>query len=263
MFSLTLSCILICGFAALVGGFMDAVSGGGGLMTIPALLLTGVPPHYALGTNKLSAFLGTSVALANYGKHGLVSWRLAAWGVPFSILGSWFGSLLALYLDATILGKILVILLPLAMVITLLPSKKRVSTHVHPQGLTFWLLVPCVCLAIGCYDGFFGPATGTLLILLLHWALRMDLIGASATAKAFNLASNISAAISFVWHGTVFWILGLIMGACFTVGNWAGSAFAIRFGSQSVRKFLVFSLFLLMATLLWQYFLAPLFLPGN
>lgn len=263
MMTLSLSCALICGLAALVGGFMDAVSGGGGLLTLPALLLTGVPPHYALGTNKISACLGTAISLGNYGRHGLVAWRLAAWGVPFSLAGSWLGSLLALYLNPDILGKVLVILLPLAMVVTLLPAKKRVSTHPDPHGFSFWLLVPCVCLGIGCYDGFFGPATGTLLILLLHWVLRMDLIGASATAKAFNLASNVSAAVSFVWHGTVLWLLGVIMGICFMVGNWAGSAFAIRFGSQSVRKFLIFSLFLLMATLLWQYFLAPLLMPGK
>lgn len=259
MFTLTLSCALVCGFAALAGGFMDAVSGGGGLLTIPALLLTGVPPHYALGTNKVSACLGTAVSLFNYAKHGLVAWRMTAWGVPFSLAGSWFGSLLALYLDSELLGKILVALLPIAMLATLMPSKQRHAFREETAGTRFWLVLPVVCAGVGCYDGFFGPGTGSILILLLHWALRMDLIGASATAKAFNLASNVSAAVSFVWHGTIFWSLGLLMGGCFMIGNWAGSAFAIRSGSQAVRKFLVFSLLLLLASLLWQYFLAPLF----
>lgn len=259
MFTITISCALVCGLAALAGGFLDAISGGGGLLTIPALLIMGVPPHYALGTNKLGAFLGTSIALANFGKHGLVVWRIAAWGIPFSLAGSWLGSLFALYLDPQVLGKILVALLPVAMVATLLPQKKRPGASCEATGLRFWLALPLVCLALGWYDGFFGPGTGSFLILALHWVMRMNLIGASATAKAFNLASNVSAAVTFVWHGAVFWTLGIIMAACFMLGNWAGSAFAIRAGSGAVRKFLIISLGVLMATLIWQYFLAPMF----
>lgn len=259
MFTLTISCAVICGLAALAGGFIDAVSGGGGLLSIPALLLTGVPPHFALGTNKLGAFLGTAMALANFGKHGMVVWRIAFWGIPFSFAGSWLGSLFALYLDSALLGKILVILLPLAMLATLLPTGKGPKGPQLFEGPRFWLVLPLICLSIGWYDGFFGPGTGSFLILLLHWALRMDLIAASATAKAFNLASNVSAAVTFIWHGAILWHLGLIMAVCFVIGNWAGSAFAIRKGSKAVRRFLIISLSLLMATLLWQYFLAPLF----
>ncbi|MBD5641822.1 MAG: TSUP family transporter [Desulfovibrio sp.] len=257
MFELTLSCALICGFAAFAGGFLDAVSGGGGLLTIPALLLTGVPPHYALGTNKIGACLGTTVALANFARHGVVAWKMAFWGVPFSLAGSWLGSLLALYLESAMLGKILVILLPIAMIATLMPTGKSRNMTQAEQGLRFWLALPLVCLALGCYDGFFGPGTGSFLILLLHWFLRVDLITASATAKAFNLGSNVSAAVTFVWHGTVIWSLGIIMAICFMIGNAIGSAFAIRAGSGAVRKFLVVSMLILLATLVWQYFIAP------
>lgn len=255
MFELTIPCALVCGAAACAGGFIDAISGGGGLLTIPALLLTGVPPHYALGTNKISACLGTAVSLANFAKHNLVYWKMAAWGIPWSIAGSWLGSLLALYLDSAILGKILVALLPVAMIATLLPTGKS-QTHASDSGARYWFLLPCICIAIGCYDGFFGPGTGSFLILLLHWCMRMNLIQASATAKAFNLASNVSAAISFIWHGTVLWLLGIIMGACFMIGNLLGSMLAIRAGSGAVRKFLILSLLLLLGTLIWQYFIA-------
>lgn len=256
MFELTLSCALICGVAACAGGFIDAISGGGGLLTIPALLLTGVSPHHALGTNKISACLGTAVSLANFAKHGLVAWKMAAWGIPWSIGGSWLGSLLALYLESALLGKILVILLPIAMIATLLPAGSQHDLAHEEQGPRYWLLLPCVCLSIGCYDGFFGPGTGSFLILLLHWVMQMNLIAASATAKAFNLASNISAAISFVWHGAIIWSLGIIMGACFMIGNLLGSMVAIRTGSGAVRKFLIVSLLLLLGTLIWQYFIA-------
>lgn len=263
MFTLSLSCAVICGLASLAGGFIDAISGGGGLLPIPALLLTGVPPHLALGTNKLGAFLGTTIALFNFGKHGLVAWRVALWGIPFSFAGSWLGSLFALYLDAAVLGKVLVALLPFAMLGALLPVGKRENYTETATGPRFWLLLPLICLSIGCYDGFFGPGAGSFFILLLYWLMRMDLIGASATAKAFNLASNVSAAISFIWHGAIIWQLGLIMAVCFVIGNWAGSQFAVHAGSNAVRKFLIVSLFLLLATLIWQYFLAPLFAGSN
>lgn len=254
---LTLSCALICGIAALAAGFLDAISGGGGLLTLPSLLLAGVPPHMALGTNKVSACAGTAVALFNFSKHGLVAWRMAAWGIPFSLAGSWLGSLLALHLDQEVLGKVLVILLPFAMIATLLPPRQRTVGNPTVDGMRFWVALPVVCLAIGIYDGFFGPATGSFLILLLHWALKFDLIAASATAKAFNLASNVSAAVSFVWHGQVFWALALVMACCFMLGNGLGSTFAIHAGSKAVRKFLIASLMLLLTTLIWQYFFAP------
>ncbi len=200
MFTMSLFCGFVCAIAAFAGGFIDAISGGGGLLTIPALLLTGVPPHLALGTNKVSACCGTTVALFNFAKHGLVNWRMAGYGIIFSIIGSWLGAWLALILESALLGKVLVALLPLAMIATLLPQKQHDDILPPRDGFRFWVLLPIVCVAIGLYDGFFGPGTGIFLILALHWVLKMGLIQASATAKAFNLASNVSAAVSFIWH---------------------------------------------------------------
>lgn len=254
---LTVTTALICGLAALAGGCIDAISGGGGLLTIPALLFCGIPPHFALGTNKVSACMGTAISLINFSRHHLVQWHMAAMGIPFSLIGSWLGSLLALWLNPQILGKILIGLLPVAMILTLLPPKKRKDDQQVVKDWHFWLLLPLVCLSVGCYDGFFGPGTGSILILLLHWVMGQNMLHASATAKAFNLASNISAAISFVWHGAVFWHLGLLMGGAFIIGNLAGSVIAIRAGSAIVRKFLLLSLLLLLGSLIWQYFIAP------
>lgn len=251
---LTLSVALICGAAALAGGFIDAIAGGGGLLTIPALLLCGVPPHVTLGTNKVSACCGTAIALFNFGKHGLVRWQMAVIGVPFSVVGSWLGAFLAMRLEPQLLGRIIIGLLPLAMLITLLPHKKRGDASPVLAAARLWAILPLICLALGCYDGFFGPGTGSFLILALHWCLRLDLIGASATAKAFNLASNVSGAVSFIWHDSVLWRLGFIMAGCFMAGNLLGSQFAVRAGSKAVRVFLAVSLALLLASLVWRYF---------
>lgn len=257
MFTMDLFCGFTCAIAAFAGGVIDAISGGGGLLTIPALLLTGVPPHLALGTNKVSACCGTTVALFNFAKHGFVCWKMAAYGIFFSIFGSWVGAWMALVMESAILGKVLVALLPFAMLATLMPPKKRENVIPRQNGISFWVLLPFVCLLIGIYDGFFGPGTGIFLILGLHWVLKMELIEASATAKAFNLASNLSAAVSFILHNSVFWPLALIMGCCFICGNWIGSAVAIKVGTKAVRKFLLVSLVLLLGTLLWQFFIAP------
>lgn len=256
---ITLTTIFVCGAAALTGGFIDAIAGGGGLLTVPALMLSGLPPHLVLGTNKLGAVLGTTVALFNFTRHKLVKWHLVTWGITFSLLGSWLGSLLALHLEPAILAKILVILLPVGMAASLMPGRRQEkAVEAEIKGLSFWLFLPLICLAIGMYDGFFGPATGSFLIIALHWLLRLDLLEASGTAKAFNLASNLSGAISFIWHGAVLWELGLIMAACLMLGNWLGSNFAIRIGARAVKRFLFLALALLLASLVWQQFIKPL-----
>lgn len=225
-------------------------------MTVPALLLSGLPPHTALGVNKVSASLGTAVSLINYSAHGLVRWRLVLCGIGFSIAGSWAGAALAMYLSPEILAKILIFLIPVGMIAIFIPSRSGASQSGPLSGIKLWLYMPLICFVMGAYDGFFGPGTGSFLILALHWILKLSLIEASGTTKAFNLGSNISGALAFIWHGAVYWPLGLVMGACLMLGNWAGSAFAIRIGSRAVRRFLLISLFLLLATLVWQNFIA-------
>lgn len=252
--TITLGIAFFCGIASLLAGFIDSIAGGGGLLTIPALLICGLPPHIALGTNKIGACLGTMVALWNFAVNKLVHWRMVIYGLAFSLIGSWGGSLLALAIPPQTLGKALLILLPCGMVATILPYRKSKPRPPEIKGWKFWLGLPLVCFAIGLYDGFFGPATGSFLILGLHWILGMGLVAASGTAKAFNLGSNLSAGISFIWHGQVFWPLSFLMAACLMTGNWLGSAFAIRIGARAVRRFLLLSLLLLLLTLIWQYF---------
>ena len=257
MFTLSWIVIAICTGAGLLGGFIDAIAGGGGLITLPALLLTGVPPHYALGVNKCSACLGTATALGNFARRGLVLWRLAFAGLAFSLLGSWLGALLTLHISNEILGKILVMLLPVGMCATLLPPRRQAASTAVAQGWRLHFLAPLVCLGIGLYDGFFGPGTGSFLILAFHWILRVGLLEASATAKVLNLASNVGSLVTFAWNGCVLWSLALPMAAGCMAGNWLGSRLAIRTGAKAVRRFLMISLGLLLLTLIWRHFVVP------
>jgi len=148
--------------------------------------------------------------------------------------------------------------LPVGMCATLMPRKERTGgLEMALYGPRLWLLTPMVCLLIGAYDGFFGPGTGSFLILAFHWILRMGLMEASATSKVLNLASNFAGLMVFMINGVVVWSLALPMAAACCLGNWLGSRLAIRVGPAAVRRFLMVSLSLLLLTLVWQYFLAP------
>lgn len=248
--------ILFCTCAAFVAGFIDSIAGGGGLITIPALLLSGLPPQLALGTNKVGCCLGTGVAMLNFARSNLILWRLALLGVGFSLVGAGIGTELALYISPDLLGKVLVLLLPFAMLATLMPKKEQKNPPLT-SGRRYWILAPLCFLIVGIYDGFFGPGTGSFLILALHWVLRISLLKASATSKVMNFASNLGAMILFIWNGAVIWSVGLPMMAANIAGNWLGSRLAIKVGTEAVRRFLWVSLSLLLTTLIWRFFISP------
>lgn len=250
----SLSVVLICSGAALVAGFIDAIAGGGGLITLPALLLAN-----ALACNKISAALGTATAVGTFARSHLIQWRVALVGLVSALLGSAVGSQISLLFDNAVLGKILVCLLPFGMAATLLPKKDMAHDLDVDSGPRLWLLTPLVCLCIGLYDGFYGPGTGSFIILALHFIVRVGLIQASATSKVINLGSNIAAAVSFVLAGKVLWLLALPMAAASITGNWLGSRTAVRVGPQAVRRFLTVSLGLLFCTLLYEFFILEAF----
>ena len=255
IFEASLGVVLFCAAAALAAGFIDSIAGGGGLVTLPALMLAGVPAHHVLGTNKFQASLGTGVALGVFARGHYVLWRIALVSVPLCLLGAAAGSRLALAIDEALLHKILVALLPIAMMVTLLPKKERAGDgDLHPAA--FRILLPALSFVLGLYDGFFGPGTGSFMIMAFHWILRIGLVRASATAKVLNLATNVGALAVFLVGGQVLWALALPMAAASITGNALGSRLAIRLGEKAVRRFLVVSLSLLLATLLYRTFLS-------
>jgi uncharacterized membrane protein YfcA len=246
--------LLLCG-AALAAGFIDSIAGGGGLLLVPSLLLAGVPPHLALGTNKFASCLGTSMALYNFVKSGLVIWPVAGLGIAFALAGSYAGTKAVLAIDPEPLGQLISLVLPLAIVVTLSPKRGRHHATVFSR-LDLLVKTPLICFAIGFYDGFLGPGTGSFLILAFHAFLKIDLVHASATAKIFNFASNIAAFAVFALAGSVDYRLGLPLAASNILGNWLGSRLAIRKGAGLVRGLLAISLSILTASLVWKYFLS-------
>lgn len=210
--------------------------------------MLGIPPHTALSTNKLSSTFGTISAIGSFAKSGLVLWKVALFGLPFSLLGAPLGSLFALYLEPALLGKVLVVLLFPAFALTIIkPSAIRTNHRIQAWKIAL------ICFCIGLYDGFFGPGTGSFLILAFYSLLGMELLHASAIAKVLNGASNLSSAITFIFSGSMLWALAIPMACMSIVGNILGSRFAIHTGAKSVRYFLRFVMILLLITLIVKY----------
>jgi uncharacterized membrane protein YfcA len=248
--------------AAFFAGLVDSIAGGGGLITLPALLAVGLPPHVALGTNKFQMACGTSFAIANFHRKAQVVWRIAVAGIPGALIGSIIGAKLTLFLSPDLLGKVLVLVLPPATALmfaskVVIPAKAGIQLtprHSDASRNPERLLIPFLTsLIIGCYDGFFGPGTGTFMILGLVIFSAMPLVKASATAKTFNLASNAGALAVFILNRDVNYPLAIAMAVANIGGNLFGSHLAVKRGATFVNKALLISLILLFIYLVKKY----------
>lgn len=236
-------------------GFIDAVSGGGGLIAIPALLLAGIPPDFALGTNKVAILGGAPASVITYARGNFVLWRLALTGVPAAFAGGVIGSGALLAFDRETIGTIIVVLLPLAIIVTLMPKNGGTENREITPG-TLYVRTPLICGLVGMYDGFFGPGAGSFFILGLHAFAGVGLIHASATTKLFSFGSVVSAFVVFCLNGKVLFLIGLPLAAANAVGGIIGSRAAMRIGPGFVRKMLSGVLCLLMVSLVWKLYFA-------
>jgi uncharacterized membrane protein YfcA len=238
--------------AAFLAGFIDSIAGGGGLIMVPSLLLSGLPPQFALGTNKMVSTIGTSVAVFNFARKKKVMIRLVAIGLGFTFSGAWLGSQLVLLINPAILAKVLIGLLPIGMITVFIRKKSGMmkdTLTTHDQ----WIKVPLICFLLGVYDGFFGPGAGSFLALSFFMLLHLGLVEATANAKVFNFLSNIAALIVFSIHGKVLVLLGLPLAAAGMSGNYLGSHLALKNGEPIIRKCLIIVMGLLFVTLIYKF----------
>lgn len=228
---LLIICPLI--FAA---GFVDAVAGGGGLISLPAYMLAGLPAHQAAGCNKFSACLGTIVAAGNYIKSGKVKLRIAVFSAVGAIMGSGIGTWLALLISERLLKGIMMVAIPLVAIFLVTQKNLGIETTEKDWSLNMQSLISFgIGTVIGCYDGLVGPGTGTFLIIAFSGVLGIDLVTSSGCAKVTNLASNVTSMIIYAIGGKVLFILAVPAALCSMLGGHLGSRFAIKGGSQKVR----------------------------
>lgn len=238
-----------------IAGFIDAIAGGGGLITVPAYMIAGLPPALLLGTNKCVSTMGTIVSAGRYIHSGRILWPVAIVGIPCALLGSALGAHTVALLDASIVRKIILIALPIAAALTLAPKPHgHIADDIDWKSLRLWVLIPIISLALGWYDGFFGPGTGSLLILAMYGIAGMSLIHSAAVGRVFNLVSNVGALVTFMWYGQVWYKLALPLGVASIAGHWCGSHLALKRGQGVVRGMLAFTCALLFAYLIWQNF---------
>ena len=225
---------LLCA-AALCGGTVDAISGGGGLITVPVLLAVGLPPHLALGTNKGQSTFGSFTAILRYRHAGLIDRKTARISFPLGLAGSASGAALALMLRPETLSPIVIVLL---LVVAGLIASGRLRPRegsAPPVGRRAGIIVALIALALGAYDGFFGPGAGTFMIAGFVTLVHMPLPRATAEAKVLNFASNFAALVMFARHGDILWAAALPMAVAQLFGGFLGAHLAVRRGERLIR----------------------------
>ena len=241
--------------AALLAGFIDAVVGGGGLITVPALMLglpAGTPLPTLLGTNKVVAVTGTTMAAGKFLRSGTLAWREMVVPVLASALGASGGVWLTYRVHADFLKPVMLGLLVAMLAFTLLKPDLG-SLHAPRYGLRHQRgLAALIGLALGFYDGFFGPGTGSVLIFLFVAVLGFDFLRSSALAKSVNWASNITSMGLFVWQGSWLPSVALGMAAANGVGGYLGAHVALNKGSGWVRGVFIGVVGALILRLGWQ-----------
>lgn len=237
--------VLLIGLGVFTAAFIDSIGGGGGIISVPVYLLAGLPAHYALGTNKMSSCIGTAVSSARYLFGHFVKLKLAVPAVAAALLGASLGTRLQLIADEMYLKYMLLLVLPVVAVV-MLRQKKLPETPGEIAPGKQLAIVTVSALVIGTYDGFYGPGTGTFLLLIFCNLAKMDLRTAQGHVKLINLSSNVGALATSLMAGKVLIPIGLIAAAFSMLGNYVGTSLTIKNGSRVVRP-VIFTVLSLLA----------------
>ena len=236
-----------------LAGFVDSIAGGGGLISLPAYLFAGLPVHNAIATNKLSSTCGTALATGRFIKKGLISFRLAAPSIIAAVAGASLGAHLSLKMSEDVMRNVLLIVLPVAAFFVL-------NRHLFPEHARDELILDrrtyitavVAAFVIGIYDGFYGPGTGTFLIIAFTVFAKLNVGTANAQAKAINLTTNITSLVIFLRSGQVLITLGIAAAVFNMIGNYIGSGLVMSKGTRIVRPIILIVLGLLFIKILFR-----------
>ncbi|WP_020560632.1 TSUP family transporter [Thiofilum flexile] len=222
---------------AVLAGWVDSIGGGGGLITLPALLWAGIPPVQVLATNKLQSSFGSLTATLNYTRQGLLKPSDYKLAVLLTFIGSVLGALTVQQLDSSILNKVIPFLMILfALYFIFAPSLNDQERQRRISHTGFAIIIGT---GVGFYDGFFGPGTGTFFVMAAVLLLGLGIQRATGLTKLLNFTSNLAALIVFALHGEVLWVLGLLMGLGQIAGSFIGSQMASKHGAKLIRPVLI------------------------
>lgn len=227
-----LTYLIVCPMVFLAG-FVDAIGGGGGLISLPAYLFAGIPPHMAVGTNKLSSATGTAVSTFRICKEGNFNKKIAIPSIIAAMLGSSIGANISLLINESLFKIILIFILPIV-AFQVLKKKDLEPTETIPFNKQRNIVL-ISSFIIGCYDGIYGPGTGTFLILAYTALAKMNVLHAAGNTKLVNLTSNVTSLAIFFMNGTVLIPLGLCASIFSIAGHYTGSGMVLKNGSKLVR----------------------------
>lgn len=240
------SFLIVCPMLFLAG-FVDSIAGGGGLISLPAYLLAGLPVHMAIGTNKFSSAFGTTLSTVRFIRQRLVIARFAIPSVFFGFSGSAIGAKLSLLVSETVLKSLLLVVLPIAAfcVLNRRIFRPNESDNIKYDFKTFFVVMLSAFL-VGIYDGLYGPGTGTFLIIAFSVFAKFSIKRANAHTKVINLSTNIAALVVFLLNGQVLIPLGIAAAISNMLGNYAGSGLVMTKGVKIVKPLIIFVLTLLL-----------------
>lgn len=246
-----LNLFIICTLGFLAAA-IDAIAGGGGLISLPALLMVGVPPHLALGTNKFAASMASLNSSLTFARSGKVYFPLVKWQISFTFIGAILGVWAVLGVSSALLNKAVLVLILLVGIYTMI--HKNLGLENKFKGLdSFNIVVGCLfALALGFYDGFFGPGTGSFLIFSFITLFGFDFVVASANSKVLNFTSNFASLLLFAFNGKIILNYGIPMAIFMVFGSYIGTKLAIHRGAKLVKPIFVTMSLLVAAKLIYQ-----------
>jgi len=234
-YSYSVTLLILCPVIFL-SAFIDAIAGGGGLISLPAYIFVGIPIHNAYATNKFPASMGTAMAVTNYLKGGCIDFTAAIPGSIAAVIGSFIGTRLALSLSPRALQICLMVILPLVGIFIFTKRGSGDSDSAVQRSTRFKLISSSLIgLVLGCYDGFFGPGTGMFLTLALSGLVHLDLIKSVGSTKLINFSSNFTAMITWLISGKILFPIAVPCMVCSVAGGFLGSRMAIKTGKRLIR----------------------------
>lgn len=248
-----LTFLIVCPLVG-IAGFVDAVAGGGGLISLPAYLIAGFPVHFAIATNKLSSGMGTMVSTYKYAKQGYVPWSIAGFCVLAAFAGSAIGANIALLINDRVFKIMMLFILP-ATAIYVGKSKALVSEKEPLSYKTTLLYSLAAAFIIGAYDGFYGPGTGTFLILLLTAMAHLSLSTANGVSKVINLTTNLASLLVYALNGKVVLVVGLVAGVFGIIGNYLGATYFNKGGAKVTRPIMITVLVIFFVKVVYELFI--------
>ena len=231
---------MLLALVGLVAGFIDAVVGGGGMLTVPTLLSVGLPPHLTLGTNKLSASFASGTAAFTYFRKKLFDPQFWKHCFYSTFIGALCGTILVNYISTEFLNKFLPLVILAAAIYTLFSRVKEIDNDTLPEQTALLKIKQRIQgFILGFYDGISGPGTGAFWVISNMRLYRLNILLSSGIAKAMNFTSNFVSLLTFIYFGQVNWLIGLTMGACLMLGAFIGAHSAIYFGAKFIRPLFI------------------------